>query len=130
MGLLLRGLGGPAGALILGGMGQQVIIDDTALLGDTDSDAAYNARRKRWKEEPWWVKTQSFTVRAGMIEINGAEIFVPIYKTISKSIYDDPLSTPVIHAEYKWSKRLKAGLKNILINALRVIRNDKGSDSE
>jgi len=127
-------MGGNANNLLVAGFGNQVplVLVDAELLGDTDSDAAYDARRRRkpWEQELWWSDTQTYTIRAGMVGVNKKEIYIPTYKTISKTIYDDPLTRPKIHAEYKWSKRFKAGLSNILINALRVIRNDKGSGRE
>ncbi len=133
MALLLRGMGGNANKLLVVGFGNQIplALIDAALLGDTDADAAWNSRRRKpWEQELWWSDTQTYTIRAGMVGVNKKEIYIPTYKTISKTVYDDPLIGPKIHAEYKWSKRFKAGLSNILINALRVIRNDKGSGRE
>jgi len=126
-------MGGKANNLLVAGFGAQVqlALIDAELLGDTDADSAYKSRRRKpWGQEIWWSDTQTYTIRAGMVSINDEEIYVPTYKTISKTVYDDPLIRPKIHAEYKWSKRFKAGLRNILINALRVIRNDKGSGRE
>ena len=131
MGLLLKGIGGPAGALILGGLGPLVLEEDTALFGDNDgpNEGSWLSRKKPWIDDLWWKKTRTFKVRAGILEINGEEIYIPTFNTISKILYDDKV-IPEVYAEYKWSKRFKDGLKNILINALRVIRNDKGSNSE
>jgi len=133
MALLLRGMGGNANNLLVAGFGNQIplALVDAELLGDTDADAAWDARRRKpWEQELWWSGTQTYTIRAGVVGVNRKEIYIPTYETISKVVYDDPLARPRIHAEYKWSKRFKAGLRNILINALRVIRNDKGSGRE
>jgi len=127
MGLLLKGLGGGAGGLVLGGLGNQIQLTDDDALRASMPSMGWVGKRKIWQEEAWWNSAQMYSVKAGVIGINKKEILIPTFNSVSRVVYDDPLTTPVVKAEYKWSKRFKAGLKDILISALRVIRKEKGS---
>lgn len=92
--------------------------------GDTGATVQV-ARLKRkdyhWLEQLDWINTKNYTIKVTILDVNQKDPEQPVTKmsaTISPKDFD-------IRARIKWFKKIKQKTKNILIKALRVVRNNK-----
>ena len=97
---------------------QLEFIDDT---GATVQVAHLKRKDYHWLEQLEWINTKNYTIKVTVLEVNKKDPLQPISKmtaTISPKDFN-------VRAKIKWFRKIKQRTKNILIKALRVIRNDK-----
>ena len=115
--VITRGLTGPATGLITLGFGD---IFEPCFFND---QTVYGRSRhgKDWLEEAWWLKSNTFTVKAALSRVNETHVLLTESKSITKTYYDDNIN---IKAEIKSISSSKTQPKNIFINAFRILRNN------
>ena len=97
---------------------QLEFIDDT---GATVQVARLRRKDYHWLEQLDWINTKNYTIKVTILDVNQKDPAQPVTKmsaTISPKDFD-------IRARIKWFKKIKQKTKNILIKALRVVRNNK-----
>jgi hypothetical protein len=97
---------------------QLEFIDDT---GATVQVARLRRKDYHWLEQLDWINTKNYTIKVTILDVNQKDPEQPVTKmsaTISPKDFD-------IRARIKWFKKIKQKTKNILIKALRVVRNNK-----
>ena len=122
MSLVTKGLTESASWLITQFFGPTAIqlefIDDT---GATVQVARLRRKDYHWLEQLDWINTKNYTIKVTILDVNQKDPAQPVTKmsaTISPKDFD-------IRARIKWFKKIKQKTKNILIKALRVVRNNK-----
>lgn len=122
MSIVTKGAGVSAHWMVSQGFGplpvQLEFIDDT---GATVHVAHLKRKDYHWLEQLEWINTKNYTIKVTVLEVNKKDPLQPISKmtaTVSPKDFN-------VRAKIKWFRKIKQRTKNILIKALRVIRNDK-----
>jgi hypothetical protein len=93
----------------------------TQFFGPTPIQLEFIDDTGAWLEQLDWINTKNYTIKVTILDVNQKDPEQPVTKmsaTISPKDFD-------IRARIKWFKKIKQKTKNILIKALRVVRNNK-----
>jgi hypothetical protein len=93
-----------------------VFIDEEEDVGGTIATLRH---KEPWLERAWWHNTESYTIQATLLEINGKELIDPPSNKLSVMVVPNNVR---VHASLRWAKKLKVEASSIFINALRILR--------